>query len=321
MSQYKLLYIDDEVDNILAFKAVFRRDYDISTAESGAEGLKIMQEESFHLVISDQRMPKMSGVEFFTQIKDIYPDTIRMVLTGYSDMQAIIDSINKGSIYYYISKPWNAGELKVIIENALEAYELRARNRELEKENVLAQFEILKNQINPHFLFNSMNILSSLISQDAAKAVAFTHQFSKLYRSTLQLREQLLISIREEMEFVTSYLFLQEIRFEDSLQVQINIPAEIMEYSLPPFALQTVIENAIKHNIVSEAKPLHIHIAQVGEELHIRNNLQRRKHIEDSTGTGLKNLRLRYKLIGDLSPSFDDTNGEYLAQLPIVPTN
>ncbi|MEM6801724.1 MAG: response regulator, partial [Bacteroidota bacterium] len=151
MAHYKLLYIDDEEDNILAFKAVFRREYDIETANSAAEALEMMKETYFHLVISDQRMPKMTGVEFFTLIKDLYPESIRMVLTGYSDMQAIIDSINKGNIYYYISKPWNAKELKVIIDNALEAYELRARNRELEKENVLAQFEILKNQINPHF--------------------------------------------------------------------------------------------------------------------------------------------------------------------------
>ncbi|MEM6802847.1 MAG: histidine kinase, partial [Bacteroidota bacterium] len=275
----------------------------------------------FHLVISDQRMPKMTGVEFFTLIKDLYPESIRMVLTGYSDMQAIIDSINKGNIYYYISKPWNAKELKVIIDNALEAYELRTRNRELEKENVLAQFEILKNQINPHFLFNSMNILSSLITQSPEKAIRFTHQFSKLYRSTLQLREQLLISLAEEMEFVNSYLFLQKIRFEDSLQLSIDIPQEVMQDAIPPFALQTVIENAIKHNIVSESMPLTIDISYADQSLLIKNKLQKRKHIQDSTGTGLSNLSLRYKLIGDLKPNFLEEAEYYIARLPIIPTN
>lgn len=321
MSDYRILYIDDEVDNILAFKAVFRRDYHIETAESGSEALEIMKDNHFHVVISDQRMPRMTGVEFFTQIKELYPDTIRMVLTGYSDMQAIVDAINKGSIYYYITKPWNASELKVIIENALEAFELRVRNRELEKENVLAQFEILKNQINPHFLFNSINILSSLISQDPDKAIRFANHFSKLYRSTLQLREQLLISIEEEMEFVNSYLFLQKIRFEDALILELDIPDSILQDSIPPFALQTVLENAIKHNIVSERKPLKIQVSYREDFLQIRNDLQKRKHVEDSTGTGLSNLSLRYKLIGNLDPVFKEEGNEYIAQLPIIATN
>jgi len=262
----------------------------------------------------------MTGVEFFNKIKDLYPDTIRMVLTGYSDMQAIIDSINKGNIYYYITKPWNANELKVIIDNGLESYKLKARNRELEKENVLAQFEILKNQINPHFLFNSMNILSSLIRQDSDKAIKFTNQFSRLYRSTLQLREQLLISLKEEMEFVNSFLFLQKIRFEDALKLEVDIPEHVMDYALPPFALQTVVENAIKHNIVSDSQALFIKITYQNEKLVISNNLQKRKFVEDSTGTGLSNLHLRYQLIGNLSPEFREENGSYQAHLPLIST-
>ena len=120
-----ILYVDDEVDNLYSFQSLFRRDYKIFIAESGAEALQLLEENKVELIISDQRMPEMTGVEFFEAIKDKYPDVIRMVMTGYSDMQAIIDSINKGRIYQYIAKPWEEDELKVIIDNALETYDLR----------------------------------------------------------------------------------------------------------------------------------------------------------------------------------------------------
>ena len=188
MEKQTILYVDDETDNLSAFKAVFRRHYNILLANSGAEAIELLKTENPKLIVSDQRMPGMTGVEFFENIKDLYPKAIRIVLTGYSDMQAIIDAINKGKIYHYVSKPWKADELKVILENALEAYHLRQRNEDLERRNVQAQFEILKNQINPHFLFNSMNILASLIPLDPSMAVKFTKAFSKLYRSVLQLR-------------------------------------------------------------------------------------------------------------------------------------
>ena len=318
MSKYRLLYVDDEADNLFAFKAVFRRRFEIHTSGGGAEALEVMQQMPFDLVISDQRMPRMTGVELLSQVRELYPETIRMVMTGYSDMQAIIEAINRGNIYYYISKSWQAEELQLILDHALETYQLRMKNQELEKANILAQFEILKHQINPHFLFNSMNILSSLILSQPEKAMRFTNHFARLYRSVLQLREQLLISLEEEMEFVQSYLLLQKIRFEDSLEISIDLPPEVMEDSLPPFSLQTVLENAIKHNIVSSEQPLRVEISLEGEQLLIRNPLQKRKHVEDSTGTGLKNLRSRYRLIGTPEPDFGENNGFYEARLPII---
>lgn len=319
MNTFKLLYVDDERDNLFAFKAVFRRFYDVAVAESGEEALEMVDQQAFDLVISDQRMPGMTGVELFARMREEHPDTIRMVMTGYSDMQAIVDAINKGSIYYYITKPWKAEELKLIIDKALETYSLRKKNRELEKKNVLAQFEILKNQINPHFLFNSMNILGSLIQVKPDKAVSFTRQFSKLYRNILQLREQLLISLAEELDFVQAYLELQLMRFEGAMQVEMVIPPDLMQAALPPFAMQTVIENAIKHNIISESQPLHIHIQATAEAVSIRNNLQRRPQPQDSTQTGLQNLRSRYALLGSKEPVFTETASHYEAILPLIP--
>jgi serine phosphatase RsbU (regulator of sigma subunit) len=128
---HPILYIDDEKDNLTVFNAAFRRDFKVLLASSGAEGLGIMREEAVHLVITDQRMPEMTGVEFLEKIIPDYPDCIRIVLTGFSDVEAIIQAINKGRVYSYITKPWNREELKITINRALEAYNLRQQNKEL----------------------------------------------------------------------------------------------------------------------------------------------------------------------------------------------
>ncbi|MBK6363451.1 MAG: response regulator [Saprospiraceae bacterium] len=128
MSQpYSILYLDDEVDNLTAFKAVFRRFYNIHIAENADIAQEILAHQSIDLIICDQRMPGKTGVEFLEQISGTHPDVIRMILTGYSDMQAIIDAINKGKVYHYITKPWKFEELKVIFDNALETYTLRKK--------------------------------------------------------------------------------------------------------------------------------------------------------------------------------------------------
>lgn len=320
MQQRTILYVDDEADNLSAFKAVFRRQYNVLLANNGQEAIEILKTETPKLIISDQRMPGMTGVEFFEKIKNEYPDAIRMVLTGYSDMQAIIDAINKGKIYHYVSKPWKADELKVIIDRALEAFDLRQRNRELERRNVQAQFEILKNQINPHFLFNSMNILASLIPLKPEMAVKFTKAFSKLYRSVLQLREQPLISLSEELEFVNNYFLLQKMRFDDSLHLSVDLPREIQSGALPPFALQILVENAVKHNIISEDKPLKINIFTESSNIVVENNFQPRGGMAESAGIGLENLKARYAMLGAETLEVGEKNGVFIAKIPLIPS-
>jgi signal transduction histidine kinase len=138
-SPVKVLYIDDEENNLLAFKASFRRQYEIYTANSAAEGLKILQNLSVEVIIADQKMPETTGVEFFKSISDSYPDPIRILLTGYTDIAALADAINHGDIYRYITKPWNDLELHNSIKNAHDAYrskiDLRNKVQELEKTN------------------------------------------------------------------------------------------------------------------------------------------------------------------------------------------
>lgn len=127
----KILYVDDEENNLHAFKATFRRDYKIFLAISAKEAREILKEEVVDLIITDQRMPEETGVEFLESIIPIYPDPIRLLLTGYTDIQAVIDAINKGQVYHYLTKPWEEDYLRTVIKNAFEIYMLRKENEKL----------------------------------------------------------------------------------------------------------------------------------------------------------------------------------------------
>ncbi len=127
----KVLYVDDEVHNLQSFKATFRRTFDVFIAESGAEGLKVFMENEIDIILTDQRMPGMTGIELLVEIRKVNPEPMRILLTGYSDINAVIDAINKGQVYRYLNKPWQEEELKNTIESAFEVYHLRRENKEL----------------------------------------------------------------------------------------------------------------------------------------------------------------------------------------------
>lgn len=126
-----ILYVDDEEHNLISFAANFRRRYRVLTAKSGMEGLDLLKKHEVEVVITDQRMPQMSGVAFAEAVAQVNPDIVRIILTGFSDMQAIVDAINKGGVFRYIAKPWDKEELKLAIDNAIETYRLRKHNKEL----------------------------------------------------------------------------------------------------------------------------------------------------------------------------------------------
>lgn len=128
---FTILYVDDEMHNLISFRATFRRDYKVLIAQSGQEGLEIMNTQRVHLIISDQRMPEMTGVQFLEKTLPVFPDVIRMILTGFSDVDAIIEAINTGKVFRYITKPWDETELRVTIENARTLYTLQEKNKQL----------------------------------------------------------------------------------------------------------------------------------------------------------------------------------------------
>ncbi len=130
-SDFTILYVDDEEHNLTSFKACFRREYKILTATSGEEGIAMMRRNNVDLIITDQRMPKMTGIQFLERILPEYPDTVRMILTGFSDVEAIIGAINSGRVLRYISKPWDENDLRTAIENARQLLELSKSNKSL----------------------------------------------------------------------------------------------------------------------------------------------------------------------------------------------
>jgi len=130
-SKITVLYVDDEENNLFSFKATFRIKYRVLTALSGDEALKILAENQVHIIVTDQRMPEMTGVEFLVNVLKKFPDPVRILLTGYADMEAVVDAVNKGKIFHYLSKPWNEEELDVTMQRAYEKYLAKARLKEM----------------------------------------------------------------------------------------------------------------------------------------------------------------------------------------------
>lgn len=137
-----VLYVDDEINNLNSFRAAFRHHFDVFTAISAKEGRKILDATEIGVIITDHRMPVMTGIEFLESIIQTYPDTIRILLTGFADINAVMDAINRGHVYKYIVKPWQNDELKMYITNAMEIYKLRRENKDLAAKLRLAQAEI-----------------------------------------------------------------------------------------------------------------------------------------------------------------------------------
>ncbi|MDO6518490.1 sensor histidine kinase [Zobellia uliginosa] len=201
-------------------------------------------------------------------------------------------------------------------KNQLQAEMLRSAR--LQKENYQAQLEGLKNQVQPHFLFNSLNVLRSLIHKDQEKATEFTQRLSDLYRSFLTYGDEPLISLEKELEVSKAYIFLLETRFGKALQINLDIPEDSLSYFLPPGALQTLIENAIKHNGSTSKKPLRVRIYTEDGKLVVRNRLSPRFEETTSTKTGLKNLKTRYSFLSQEEVEWVRTEEEFIVRLPLL---
>jgi hypothetical protein len=174
------------------------------------------------------------------------------------------------------------------------------RSQELEKESLLSQFETLKNQVNPHFLFNSFNTLITLIEEDKDVAVEYVQKLSDFFRIILQLRDKSIISIQEELELIKTYIFLQKKRYGENLILKNMITPNALSKGIAPLTLQMLVENAIKHNVIATGQPLHIEIVLTENNyIMVKNNLQKRMEEEPSAGLGLQNIRNRYKFLSD----------------------
>ena len=200
---------------------------------------------------------------------------------------------------------------------------LFVESEDLKKSNLKSQNKFLRDQIQPHFLFNSLNTLTALILTDAGKAVLFVEEMSTVYRYLLQKNQKELTTFKEERIFLNSYLLLLRTRFEDALCIEIRVDPAFDYYLLPPFVLQLLIENAVKHNIVSKDHPLHISIYTDNRcNLHIYNTLRPKLNPNVSEGTGLQNIISRYRLLKqDKGLKIATEDGLFKVILPLLKTS
>jgi LytS/YehU family sensor histidine kinase len=178
--------------------------------------------------------------------------------------------------------------------------------------------ELLRTQINPHFLFNNLNTLSSLIYTNQDNAAEFLRKLSGVYRSILEYRDKELITVNEELKFFNEYIELLEVRFENMLFFQVQLDERVMNKKIIPLTLQLLVENAIKHNIVSIKKPLTIHVFSSNEYLVVENNLQVKAEAEYSSGLGLKMIETRIKSYAHLPVVIDKTMAHFLVKIPLI---
>jgi len=197
-----------------------------------------------------------------------------------------------------------------------------AEAEELKRISAQAEVQLVKSQINPHFLFNNLNVLSGMLIKDNPEANHFVEEFSKVYRYILNNHDKELVELKSELEFIQPYIFLLRKRFNEGLEIEIDIPDHYKTRYVVPAALQMLIENAIKHNVVSRSKPLHISIHANGNEtLIVTNNLQPKLAVEASTRIGLQNIRKRYELISGQNVIVKQTNREFEVVLPLLNLN
>ncbi|MGE5679535.1 MAG: sensor histidine kinase [Bacillota bacterium] len=195
----------------------------------------------------------------------------------------------------------------------------RFESEELKRQNLQSQFEALKNQVNPHFLFNSLNALTTLIYEDQKLAVDFVQRIANVYRYVLQSKDKELIGLKEEIEFIKAFLFLQKIRFGDNLKDTIDVAAKYNNMLVAPLTLQLLVENAIKHNIISAEKPLNINIfIDEDEYLVVSNNIQKKNIANNSTGIGLENIKQRYSLLVQKDIDIINSEKTFIVRVPLI---
>jgi sensor histidine kinase YesM len=204
----------------------------------------------------------------------------------------------------------------VVFFNEREAY--LKKNEKLIRENLETKFEALKNQINPHFLFNNLNVLSSLVYKDPKQADRFIVEFSNIYRYILDMQNETTVTVEKEMKFLDSYIYLLEQRFKNSLHINKNVSSQSLDKTLPPLTMQLLMENVIKHNSISPNDPLEVKILDEKDTLFFSNKIMLRQQHTASSGIGLSNIRERYALISTRMPVFSDSNGYFTAKIPLL---
>lgn len=215
----------------------------------------------------------------------------------------LITSIHEGWFFFH---QWNVSLMKAEM---------------LKKENLESHYETLKNQINPHFLFNTLNTLTNLIEEQPKTAVYYVEMTSKYLRTILSLKDKQLITVKEEIELIENFYQLQKERFGESLKIMIDIPESCSKSLIPPLSIQMLVENAIKHNIISMEKSLLIRIFFSHPDIiTVSNNLQKKKQYVPSSGIGLQNIKNRYSYFTEKKIRINEKDGYFSVEIPVLET-
>jgi len=252
-------------------------------------------------------------VFIYTPLVIVLLNTSFNLLPGISTDWGSMDVVVSIGITFFIS-------FFLFAKNFLDNWRKASLDAErIKREQMSTKYESLKNQVNPHFLFNSLNALTNLVYENQDMAADFIRKLSKVYRYVLDTQSQEVVSLEKEMAFVKSYLFLQRIRFDDKLKVNIAIEG-FEQRMVPPIALQMLLENAIKHNTIAEEEPLTIDIYVENDDiLVVKNNLQKKTiPIEESAGVGLKNITARYEFLSETKVEIQETAAEFIVKLPLL---
>lgn len=211
--------------------------------------------------------------------------------------------------------------------NAIKYYFTKYKSKwmeaeELKRISAQTELQLVKNQINPHFLFNNLNVLSALVMKNTDEANRFIEEFSKVYRYILNNHDKELVDVKTELDYIRPYIFLLEKRFAEGLQISVDVPPDQERFYIIPASLQMLIENAIKHNVVSKSHPLHIRV-QASEDMRIvvSNNLQLRQSVDDSTRIGLNNIIKRYWLVSGREVVVQKNEASFTVTLPLLNLN
>jgi light-regulated signal transduction histidine kinase (bacteriophytochrome) len=309
MSKAKIsvLYLDDEENNLTSFKATFRRDFEVHTTTRPSEAVEILNANEIHLIIADQKMPDISGVEFLELVKTEFPDPVRMLLTGYADIQAVIDAINRGQIYRYITKPWDEQDLRMILENAYEIFhtrkELKTRNQELKRAysnlerfvysashdlrapivSIQGIMDVIK--LEPDPLKKSSYI--SMLEQSVVKLDHFTQNLINYYQN---LHNELSPSELDIEDFLTGIKRSFD-RFDQNsaMKVEFSVIAN-RKFKTDENRLKTAIQNIVSNSLAAANPENPNSFVKIQAEIKERELLL---HIQDN-GKGMNAKKLSY---------------------------
>ena len=237
---------------------------------------------------------KIRGAE----MQEIYEKTVNAVI--YATFFIVGGIVVKNMVFFFRS--WKQAAVN---------------EEKLKREILSVEFEALKSQVNPHFLFNNLTALTSLVYKDQDKAALFIEQLANVFRYILEFREKEVVDLATEKKLLNTVAFLYKIRYDESLQLNIDLPEEKNRYVIP-MALQMLLENAIKHNMLSTKKPLKVEIKQEGSYIYIKNNLQPKTAIQNSNKLGLKNIQSRYKYLSDKEVSIEKTEKYFHVRIPVL---